>query len=168
MKKIATLFMSVIMMTACSFAQKPAQGAAEGQPAPDFVLPDAAGKDVALSSLQGKWVVLDFWGSWCPWCIKGFPQMKEYFGKYGKDVYFVGVACGDKKATWEASLKKYELPWINLWNNPEGDNTILKEYGIQGFPTKLIIDPKGVVRNITIGEDPEFYNVLTKLLSEKK
>ena len=167
MKKIATIFMSVIMMAACSFAQKPAEVAAEGKPAPDFVLPDTDGKDVSLSSLQGKWVVLDFWGSWCGWCIKGFPQMKEYHKKYKKEVTFVGVACGDKKDKWTAALKKYDLPWLNLWNDPDGSNEILKVYGIQGFPTKLIIDPEGVVRNITIGEDPKFYDVLTKLVKNK-
>lgn len=166
MKKIATLLMSILIMTACSFAQKPADVAAEGKPAPDFVLPDVDGKEVALSSLQGKWVVLDFWGSWCGWCIKGFPQMKEYYAKCNEAVTFVGVACGDKKDKWLAALQKYELPWLNLWNNPEGDNEILKMYGIQGFPTKLIIDPKGIVRNITIGEDPEFYKVLTNLLKK--
>lgn len=161
MKKLAALLVALIA-TVSSFAQAPA----EGSKAPDFTLPDTAGKEVTLSSLQGKWVVLDFWGSWCGWCIKGFPQMKENYEKLNKQVTFVGVACGDKKDAWEAALKKYELPWLNLWNDPEGDNAILKTYGIQGFPTKLIIDPKGVIRNITIGEDPEFYNVLDSLLKK--
>lgn len=136
----------------------------EGDKAPDFTLPDAQGKNVTLSSLQGKWVVLDFWGSWCGWCIKGFPQMKENYAKLNKKVTFVGVDCGDKMDAWKAALTKYELPWLNLWNDPEGGNALLNTYGIEGFPTKLIIDPKGIIRNITIGEDPEFYTILNKLV----
>ena len=54
---------------------------AEGM-APDFTLNDINGKPLALSSLRGKYVVIDFWGSWCGWCIKGIPKMKEYYAKY--------------------------------------------------------------------------------------
>ena len=46
--------------------------------APDFTLNDINGQPPKLSSLRGKYVILDFWGSWCVWCIKGFPKMKEY------------------------------------------------------------------------------------------
>ena len=53
------------------------QSIAEGQMAPDFTLKDLQGNDLSLSSLRGKYVVLDFWGSWCGWCIKGIPDMKE-------------------------------------------------------------------------------------------
>lgn len=161
MKKFILLAITALFISLGASAQ-----GLVGKKAPDFTLPDSTGQQVSLSSLRGDWVVLDFWGSWCGWCIKGFPQMKENYEKLNKQVTFVGVACGDKKDAWEAALKKYELPWLNLWNDPEGDNAILKTYGIQGFPTKLIIDPKGVIRNITIGEDPEFYNVLDSLLKK--
>ena len=55
------------------------QSIAEGQMAPDFTLKDLQGNDLSLSSLRGKYVVLDFWGSWCGWCIKGIPDMKKYY-----------------------------------------------------------------------------------------
>ena len=54
---------------------------ADGTEAPDFTLNDLSGKPLTLSSLRGKYVILDFWGSWCVWCIKGIPQMKEYYQK---------------------------------------------------------------------------------------
>ena len=50
--------------------------------APDFTLNDIDGNPLSLSSLRGKYVVLDFWGSWCVWCIKGMPEMKKYYAKY--------------------------------------------------------------------------------------
>ena len=53
-----------------------------GSPAPDFTLKTADDKNFTLSSLRGKYVVLDFWGSWCGWCIKGIPKMKRYYDRY--------------------------------------------------------------------------------------
>ncbi len=134
--------------------------------APNFTLPDAQGKEVSLNSLRGSWVVLDFWGSWCGWCIKGFPQMKENYAKLNPKVKFVGVAIGDKKETWLRALQKYELPWINLWEDPDTDRakSVTALYGVTGFPTKLIINPDGYIVNTTVGEDPEFYNILNALV----
>jgi len=159
MKKLLTIALILIASISAS-----AQGLADGTKAPDFTLPDASGKMVSLSSLQGKWVVLDFWGSWCGWCIKGFPQMKENYKELNDRVTFVGVDCGDKQETWKAALKKHDLPWLNLWNNPETGKELLSTYAIQGFPTKLIIDPEGIIRNTTIGENPAFYDTLRELL----
>lgn len=159
MKKLLSIALILIAALTAS-----AQGLENGTKAPDFELPDASGKMVKLSSLQGKWVVLDFWGSWCGWCIKGFPQMKENYKELNDRVTFVGVACGDKKDAWKAALAKYELPWLNLWNNPETGRALIDAYGLRGFPTKLIIDPKGIVRNTTIGEDPTFYDTLRSML----
>ena len=67
------------------------QSIAEGQMAPDFTLKDLQGNDLALSSLRGKYVVLDFWGSWCGWCIKGIPDMKKYYDKYKDRMEIYGV-----------------------------------------------------------------------------
>ena len=82
----------------------------EGIPAPDFTLKDINGNDFALSSLRGKYVVLDFWGSWCGWCIKGFPEMKKAYAKHRDKVEFVGVACNDTETKWKAAVAKHELP----------------------------------------------------------
>lgn len=162
MKKI---FSIIVIMTAAAL-NVVAQEASEisvGQSAPEFTLPNAEGKEVSLSDMGGKWVVLDFWGSWCRWCIKGIPDMKNSYEDLKDKAEFIGIACRDKKEAWLAALKQYELPWVNVWVNPE-DSSILKAYGLRGFPTKMIIDPKGIIRNITIGEDPEFYTILKELV----
>lgn len=141
---------------------KQAQLASGTIEAPGFTLPDLAGKQVSLSDFRGKWVVLDFWGSWCGWCIKGFPALKEAYEKYGSRITVIGIGCNEPEADWRAGVKKYELPWINLYN---GDNReIYTAYSIEGFPTKVIINPEGKIVDLTTGEDPEFFTRLADLV----
>ena len=130
--------------------------------APNFTLNDINGKPLSLSDLKGKWVVLDFWGSWCPWCIKGFPALKEAYKEYDGKIEVLGVDCGDTEETWKASVAKHELPWLQVYN-PKGTD-LTAQYGIQGFPTKFIIDPEGKVANVTVGEAPAFFEVLKSLV----
>lgn len=133
----------------------------EGAVAPDFTLKDLQGKDLTLSSLRGKYVVLDFWGSWCGWCIKGIPDMKKYYEKYKDRMEILGVDCRDTEEKWKAAVEKHELPWLHVRNTDEADITI--KYGIQGYPTKIVIDPEGKVAKIVVGEDPAFYKYLDEL-----
>ena len=142
------------------------QEAMAGNPAPDFTLNDINGKPLALSSLRGKWVIIDFWGSWCKWCIKGIPDMKEYYTKYGDKLEILGVDCNDTVEKWKAAVKEYELPWVHVYwdkDDENGDNP-LELYGVRGFPTKVVVDPKGNVAKVIVGEDPAFYDYLDEVL----
>lgn len=132
--------------------------------APAFSLEDLKGENISLSAFRGKWVILDFWGSWCIWCIKGFPELKEAYSHYAGKLEVIGIDCRESKEDWREGVRKYELPWVNLYC-PEG-NPILKEYGVQSFPTKAIIDPEGKIRNITVGHNPDFFTQLKSLLGE--
>jgi len=129
--------------------------------APDFTLNDLNGQPLSLKSLRGKYVILDFWGSWCIWCIKGFPEMKNYYEKYKGKFEILGIDCNDTEAKWKAAVEKYELPWLHVYN-PRNSN-LLEAYGIQGFPTKIIVGPDGKIVNTVIGEDPAFYTLLDSL-----
>ena len=132
--------------------------------APDFTFNDKDGKAVSLRDFRGKWVVIDFWGTWCPWCIKGFPALKEAYSKYSGKMEVIGVACNDTKEKWLAGLEKYQLPWVNVFN-PETENSkVLTDYAIEGFPTKVVVSPEGKIANITVGEDPEFFDKLAEFL----
>lgn len=143
-------------------AQKEAaKKVADGMPAPDFTLNDINGKPLALSSLRGKYVVLDFWGSWCGWCIKGFPEMKEYYKKYAGKFEILGIDCNDTEDKWKKAVADNELPWLHVYNPRNSDVTT--QYAITGFPTKIIIDPEGKIAKTVVGESPEFY----KFLDEK-
>lgn len=129
--------------------------------APDFTLNDINGKPLTLSSLRGKYVVLDFWGSWCVWCIKGMPEMKNYYKKYAGMFEILGIDCNESEAKWKAAVKELELPWKHVYNPKSSD--LLGKYGIQGFPTKIVIDPQGKIVKTVIGEDPAFYTYLDEL-----
>lgn len=81
-----------------------------GSIAPNFTLKDLSGGEFTLSSLQGKWVILDFWGTWCGWCIKGFPKLKEYYNKYNEKLEVVAINCIDSDDRWREGVKKHSLP----------------------------------------------------------
>ena len=132
--------------------------------APDFTLNDINGKPLTLSSLRGKYVILDFWGSWCGWCIKGIPRMKEYYQKYAGKFEILGIDCNDPEEKWKAAVEKYELPWLHVYNTR--DSKVLEQYEIEGFPTKVIVGPDGKIVKTIIGEDPVFYTILDELFGQ--
>lgn len=131
--------------------------------APDFTLQNMEGKEVSLKDFRGKWVVLDFWGSWCGWCIKGMPKMKEAYAQYKGKLEIIGVDCGDSEADWKAAVERLQLPWVHVYN-PRGNDKIQMDYGVQGYPTKVIINPEGKIADIITGEDPAFYTTLARLI----
>ena len=141
--------------------EEAAKKQAAGVVAPDFTLNDINGKPLALSSLKGKYVILDFWGSWCGWCIKGFPEMKNYYNKYKGKFEILGIDCNDTEQKWKDAVKKNELPWLHVYN--PRTSKVLADYGIQGFPTKIIVGPDGKIVKTIVGEDPAFYTLLDEL-----
>ncbi len=137
---------------------------AAGVEAPDFTLNDINGKPLTLSSLRGKYVILDFWGSWCGWCIVGFPKMKTYYEKYKDNIEILGIDCNDTEAKWRDAVKKHELPWLHVYN--PNDSKVLDDYGIQGFPTKIVVGPDGKIVKTVVGEDPSFYAFLDETFAK--
>ena len=141
--------------------EEAAKKQATGIEAPNFTLNDLEGKPLSLNSLRGKYVILDFWGAWCGWCIKGFPEMKAYYEKYKGKFEILGIDCNDTDEKWREAVKKHELPWLHVYN--PRDSKVLSDYGIQGFPTKIIIGPDGKIVKTIVGEDPSFYTLLDDL-----
>ena len=81
--------------------------------------------------------------------------------QYKDRMEIVGVDCRDTEEKWKAAVEKYELPWLHVRNTDEADITV--KYGIQGYPTKIVVDPEGRVAKIVVGEDPAFYKYLDEL-----
>lgn len=145
-------------------AKRNADRCSEGAHAPDFTLKDINGETFTLSSLRGKTVILDFWGSWCVPCLKSIPRIKEQYARYkDKGLEIVSVACSDTDEAWRAAVNRTGMNWINLFNDSE-NNDITKVYGIGSFPTMFIISPDGVIVRRTTGENDDFFNHLQSLM----
>ena len=184
MRKMKKLFMTfallavtISMMAACTNKSKTAQTEetamaqtaettaveAADDLAPEIELPDLQGNPLKLSSLRGKYVVLDFWGSWCVWCIRGIPAMKEAYAKHKDKMEILGIDCRDTEKKWRDAVEKYELPWLHVRCNDEQLPILGQQYNLEGFPTKVVIDPEGKIAKVVVGEDPAFYTYLDEL-----
>lgn len=141
-----------------------------GASAPDFSLSDIDGNNVTLSGLKGKTVLLDFWGTWCHACISGIPQLKQAAAKYADRLVVVSIGCKDDKEAWLAGVEKYGLDWINLREEgsmPSSEKpTVL--YNVTVFPTKVVIGADGRIREIAVGEYPEFYDRLDRIMEDEQ
>jgi thiol-disulfide isomerase/thioredoxin len=118
-----------------------------GKPAPDFVKLTREGKTFKLSDYKGKYVLLDFWGSWCGACRASHPHLKELNAKYGKQgLVIVGIAYErtQDKTAWIKAIKVDGLPWTQILND-EGQLNVVDLYGVKAFPTKVLIGPDGNV-----------------------
>ncbi len=133
------------------------------QQAHNFTMPTLDGKEVALSDYRDKkYVVLDFWGSWCVWCIKGMPRMKAFYETHQDKMQLIGVNCSDKPILCQSSIKKHQMTWPQVVNL-EGDDLVMA-FGVSTYPTKVIISPEGFIDSIYEGESDDFYQHLEKLL----
>lgn len=133
-----------------------------GSEVPDFTLTDINGMPLSISSLRGKYVVLDFWGTWCGPCVNGMPKMKKYYEKYKGKYEILGIDCNDSEEKWKSFVIEKGLPWLHVYNKND-DNDVRKNLGVYAYPTKLIIDPQGKIINLFVGETNDFYTYLDKL-----
>ena len=175
MKKILLTMMmlvSTVSLTASCGQRHQAVAAVEqtdveaDEMAPDFELPNLEGNLTKLSSLRGKYVIIDFWGAWCIWCVRGIPSMKEAYSKYKDQMEILGVDCRDTEEKWKDAVKEHELPWKQVRCPDDQFRSLVEKYSIEGFPTKVIVDPKGKIVKVIVGEDPSFYTFLDQLFSK--
>ena len=134
-----------------------------GKVAPDFKMTTLKGDEVTLATFQGKYLLVDFWGTWCGWCIKGIPSMKKAYEKYRKHVEFLGVCCGDTDKKWREGVAHHNLPWVNVL---EGESGLSARYAVGGYPTKVLLDPEGKIVETFVGESPALYQKLDELFGK--
>ena len=112
----------------------------------DFEQNNAVAKKIKLSDIKAKYILLEFWGSWCGPCREENPNLvKTYTAYKGKGFEILGVAADDKKEQWLKAIKDDKLPWENVSDLKGDKNQVALIYGISAFPTNYLIDEKGII-----------------------
>ncbi|MEO7314670.1 MAG: thioredoxin-like domain-containing protein [Ginsengibacter sp.] len=140
---------------------KPRQPIKENASAPNFEATDIHGNKIALNSLRGKYVLLDFWATWCPPCMEQIPFLKSLRETYSADdLVIISISADRDRKQFEKVIRGKQMDWIHIY-----DKTVLPDqYSIRAYPTLVLIDANGVIvydgKNQTLEK-------LTKLLKER-
>lgn len=163
MKKILTL--SILLLLSAAVADVSAQNtpdldvkyAAEllktGTQAPDFILPTLDGNKLTFSEFsKGKYVVVDFWASWCPDCRKDAPEIVRMYERFhSKGVEFIGVSFDTDKEKWAACVEKMGIPYTQVSELKRmAQSDVASAYGIRWIPSVYLIGPDGKVLVSTV------------------
>jgi len=150
MKKwwLAALLLAVLACAGCS--KRSEAPAVEGNPAPDFTLKDLNGRDVTLSSLKGKVVLVNFWATWCPPCREEIPSMmKLNQAMAGQPFQMLAISVNDGgKKEVDAFFKG---SGVNLPALLDSDQKVAKRYGTTGVPETFVVNKKGIIEKKIVG-----------------
>lgn len=119
---------------------------AVGQPAPEISLSDPDGKVVPLSSMKGKYVLVDFWAKWCGPCRQENPNVVRAYQKYKSKGFTVyGVSLDRNREDWLRAIEEDKLTWTHVSDLKYWQSEAAKTYNITGIPFSLLLDPNGVI-----------------------
>jgi peroxiredoxin len=140
-----------------------------GTKAPEFTQNDTAGKPVSLSAFRGKYVLLDFWASWCGPCRAENPHMRQLYQDFGnRNFTILGISldAADGKAGWIKAINDDHLNWTQVSDLKHWSNSVAKLYSIYAIPQSFLIDPNGII--IAKGLNyQELTNKLNQVLPQK-
>jgi len=152
------MLLSALLIAGCSprstptpppSTSTPAQGTKVGNLAPDFQLNNLDGESVSLSDLRGKPVLINFWATWCPYCVDEMPYIQEVYDEWlSKGLVVLAINKGESPSKVEEFVKDYDLSFPVLLD-VKGD--VANKYNIRPLPTTFFIDKDGIIRDIRIG-----------------
>ncbi len=122
------------------------RGLAVGAVAPEIALPDPDGNIIKLSSLRGKYVLIDFWAAWCGPCRREIPNVARMYQKYGgKNFEILGVSLDRNKADWVKAIKDENMTWKQVSDLKYFNSEAAREYNINAIPATYLIDKDGKI-----------------------
>lgn len=137
-----------------------------GKPAPALVARDLNGEVVRLDALKGKYVLVDFWATWCAPCVAELPRVEAAYAKYrGRGFEIVGVSLDETKSAVSDFVKARNIPWRQVHNASAGAD-LVEAFGVGTIPATFLIDPNGVIARLEL-RGPALDRALAKLIGGK-
>jgi peroxiredoxin len=116
-----------------------------GDPAPDFKLKTLAGQELTLADFRGKYLLMDFWATWCAPCVAEMPNLQQVHDAFAHDPRFalLGVSVDERPSNAAATVKAMKLSWLQAFAGPE--SSVATAYGATAIPATILIGPDGKV-----------------------